>query len=438
MRVLTFRGGTHPADGKKFASSEPIREIKAGNELAFLTSQHIGAPAGPCVKKGDSVLAGQIIAEAGGFVSSPVHSSVSGIVKGIEKRRNAVGDLCDAIIIQNDGEYQYTSFNECSSLNDLKKEEILNRIREAGVVGMGGAGFPTAVKLSPKEPEKIDRILVNGAECEPFLTSDYRCMVEQPEKIVGGLKCILKLFDHAEGVICIEDNKPEAIRILSDAVQNESRIRVQTLKTKYPEGGERCLINAVTGREFNSGMLPADVGCIVDNVETVMAVYDAVILGKPVMERIFTVSGDAPNHPGNFKVPIGMYYSEIVEAADGFSEEPEKMISGGPMMGQALFGLDFPVAKTSSALTTFTKDQVAAMEPSPCIRCGKCVEVCPEHLVPQLMMSAAERHDMEEFQKLSGMECVECGCCAYTCPAKRPLTQAFKELRKAVAASRRK
>lgn len=438
MRVLTFRGGTHPADGKKFASSEPIREIKAGNELAFLTSQHIGAPAGPCVKKGDSVLAGQIIAEAGGFVSSPVHSSVSGIVKGIEKRRNAVGDLCDAIIIQNDGEYQYTSFNECSSLNDLKKEEILNRIREAGVVGMGGAGFPTAVKLSPKEPEKIDRILVNGAECEPFLTSDYRCMVEQPEKIVGGLKCILKLFDHAEGVICIEDNKPEAIRILSDAVQNESRIRVQTLKTKYPEGGERCLINAVTGREFNSGMLPADVGCIVDNVETVMAVYDAVILGKPVMERIFTVSGDAPNHPGNFKVPIGMYYSEIVEAADGFSEEPEKMISGGPMMGFAIYDLEIPVTKTSGGITCFRKDTVAKMKTSACISCGRCLRACPEHLMSTKLSDFAEHGDRESFEAYFGLECVECGTCSYVCPAKRPLAQNIKAMRRTILADKKK
>lgn len=438
MRVLTFRGGVHPFDGKKYASSQPIREIKAGKELAFLTSQHIGAPARPCVKKGDHVLAGQLIAEAGGFVSAPVYSSVSGTVKGIEKRRTAVGDLADAIIVENDEQYEEVSYEECPSPDRLSKEEILTKIRNAGVVGMGGAGFPTAVKLSPKEPDKIDYILVNGAECEPYLTSDYRCMVEQPEKIISGLSCILRLFDHAEGVICIEDNKPEAIRVLKKAAEGKDRIRVAAMKTKYPEGGERCLINAVTGRELNSKMLPADVGCIVDNVATVMAISDAVLLGKPVTSRVFTISGDAPEHPGNFKVPIGMYYAEIADLTGGFKSQPEKIISGGPMMGFALYDLKVPVTKTSGGITCFLSDPVSKTRPSPCINCGRCLRACPEHLMSTKLSDFAEHGDKASFEAYFGLECVECGSCSYVCPAKRPLAQNIKSMRRTILADKKK
>lgn len=438
MRVLTFRGGVHPFDGKKYASSQPIRDLKPGKELAYLTSQHIGAPAKPCVKKGDHVLAGQKIAEAGGFVSAPVYSSVSGTVKGIEKRRTAVGDLADAIIVENDEQYEEVSSEPCASTESLSKEDILQKIRDAGVVGMGGAGFPTAVKLSPKDPEKIDYILVNGAECEPYLTSDYRCMVEQPEKIVSGLSCILKLFDHARGVICIEDNKPEAIRVLTEAVRGKDRISVQPMKTKYPEGGERCLINAVTGRELNSKMLPADVGCIVDNVATVMAIHDAVVLGKPVISRVFTVSGDAPANPGNFRVPIGMYYSEIVEQAGGFKEQPEKIISGGPMMGFAVYDLQIPVTKTSGGITCFRKDSVSRVKPSACINCGRCLRACPEHLMSTKLSDFAEHGDKASFEAYYGLECVECGSCSYVCPAKRPLAQNIKSMRRTILADKKK
>ena len=343
--------------------------------------------------------------------------------------------------MENDGEEEaIEGFGEERDYTKLSKQEIRDIIKAAGIVGLGGAGFPTHVKLTPKDEAAIDHVIVNGAECEPFLTSDYRMMMERPEEIIGGLKVILSLFDNAKGIIGIENNKPEAIKKLTEMVKDEPRIEVCPLLTKYPQGGERTLIYAVTKREINSAMLPADAGCVVDNIDTVAAIYNAVCKSVPLQRKIITVTGDAVTNPQNFEVRLGTDYKRLLEAAGGFKggKEPEKMISGGPMMGQALFSLDFPVAKTSSALTTFTKDQVAAMEPTPCIRCGKCVEVCPEHLVPQLMMDAAERHDMERFQALSGMECVECGCCAFTCPAKRPLTQAFKELRKAVAASRRK
>lgn len=439
MGLATFKGGIHPFEGKELSQDKPIQVLLPKGEMVFPLSQHIGAPAKPVVAKGDQVLVGQIIGEAGGFISANVISSVSGTVKGIEPRLVANGSMAMSIIVENDGEYKtIEGYGEKRDYTKLSKDEIRGIVKEAGIVGLGGAGFPTHVKLAPKDDSKIDYIIVNGAECEPYLTSDYRMMMEEPEKIVGGLKVILQLFENAKGVIGIENNKPEAIKKLTEMVANEPRIEVCPLLTKYPQGGERTLIFAVTGRKINSSMLPADAGCIVDNTDTVISIYNAVCESTPLVRKIITVTGDAVANPQNFNVKLGTSYTEVIEAAGGFKEEPEKMISGGPMMGQSLFTLEFPVSKTSSALTCFTKDQVAAMAPTPCIRCGKCIEACPENIVPQMMMDAAERNDYEKFEKLNGMECVECGSCTFVCPAKRPLTQAFKEMRKTVAANRRK
>ena len=439
MGLATFIGGIHPYEGKELSENQPMEILTPKGEMVYPLSQHIGAPAKPLVKKGDQVFVGQRIGEAGGFVSAHVISSVSGTVKGIEKRLVANGAMVDSIIVENDREYKaIPGFGEDRDVSSLSKQDILDIVKEAGIVGLGGAGFPTHVKLAPKEPGKIDYVIVNGAECEPYLTSDYRILMEEPETVVEGLKVMLRLFDNAKGIIGSENNKPEAIRKMEALVKDEPGIEVRTLLTKYPQGGERTLIYATTGRKINSSMLPADVGCIVDNVDTVAAIYRAVCKQTPLIRKIITVTGDAIANPKNFSVRLGTSYQELIEAAGGFKTEPEKVISGGPMMGQALFDLSIPVSKTSSALTCLTKDQVAELEPTACIRCGRCVSVCPGRVVPQKIMKAAERHDLDAFVKLNGMECCECGCCAYICPARRPLTQAFKEMRKAVAMSRKK
>ncbi len=439
MGLATFKGGVHPYEGKELSENKPTQVLIPKGDMVYPMSQHIGAPATPLVKKGDKVLAGQKIGEASGFISANVICSVSGTVKAVEPRRVASGAMVNSIIVENDGEYQTVEgLGADRDPAKLSKQEIRDIVKEAGIVGLGGAGFPTHVKLMPKDENAIEYVLVNGAECEPYLTSDYRMMLEEPEKLVGGLKVILQLFDKAKGVIGIENNKPEAIKKMQELTKDEPRIEVCELLTKYPQGGERSLINAITGRKVNSSMLPADAGCIVDNVDTVIAIYMAVCKTTPLMRRIVTVTGDAIANPQNYNVKIGTNFQELVEAAGGFKTEPEKLIAGGPMMGMALFDLNIPVTKTNSALLCMTKDEVAANAPTPCIRCGKCVSVCPSHIVPVMMMKAALKGDCERFEKLNGMECVECGSCAFICPAKRPLTQAFKEMRKTVAANRRK
>ncbi len=438
MALLTFKGGVHPDDGKSLAKDKAIVSVKPEGALVYPVSQHIGAPASPVVAVGDRVLKGQKIAEAGGFVSAPVYASVSGTVKAIEPRFNPAGSKVNSIVIENDGEYEEVTYPEVKPLDEMTKEEILNVIAEAGIVGMGGAGFPTRVKLSPKEPDKIDYIIANCAECEPYITADYRRMMENAEELVGGMRAVLKLFDNAKGIFGVEDNKPDCIQKLKELTKDEPRMEVLSLKTKYPQGGERQLIYATTGRAINSAMLPADAGCVVDNVETMITINRVITEGKPSMERVVTVSGNAVNEPGNFLVPFGISQAELVEAAGGFKTEPEKIISGGPMMGFSMFTLDVPVTKTSSSILGFTKDEVAAHEPTACINCGRCVEACPSRLIPSRLSDFAEHHDEEAFTKHEGLECMECGSCSYVCPAKRPLKQAIGSMRKIALANRKK
>lgn len=438
MAKRTFRGGVHPYDGKALSKDKPIRDILPKGELVYPLSQHIGAPAKPIVEKGQRVLAGEKIAEAGGFVSSPVYSSVSGTVKCIEPRRTVTGDSINCIVIENDMQYEAALPIHSMEYKDMKREDIIRIIGEAGIVGMGGAGFPTQVKLSPKEPDKIDYVIVNCAECEPYLTSDYRKMLEEPDKLVRGLQIMLSLFPGAQGILAVEDNKPDCIETLRKQTEKTDHIFVRALMTKYPQGSERQLIYAVTGRTINSKMLPADQGCVVNNVDTVIAIRNAVDEGQPLIHRIVTVTGDAVKNPQNFRVKTGTLYSELIEEAGGFVAKPEKIVSGGPMMGFAIFDTDVPVTKTSSALLCMTRDEVSKWEVGPCINCGRCVEVCPSRLIPTRLAEHADHFNTAGFLELNGMECVECGSCTYICPAKRQLAQSIKSMRKTVLANRKK
>lgn len=438
MAKFTFVGGIHPYDGKDLSKDKPMKAVLPKGDLIYPLSQHIGAPAVPIVEKGEHVVAGQKIAEAAGFVSAPIYATVSGTVKGIEPCRVVTGDNVKSIIIENDHQYEEREYPPVRPMEEMTREEIVNQIKEAGIVGMGGAGFPTHVKMSPKEPEKIDYVIANCAECEPYLTSDYRRMIEEPEKLIEGLKVVLHLFPNAKGILAVEDNKPDCVELLKKLTKDEPKISVASLKTKYPQGSERHLIYAATGRAINSSMLPADAGCIVDNVDTLVAIRRAVLEGKPLMNRIVTVTGDAVANPQNFIVRIGTNYSELIEEAGGFKQDPVKIVSGGPMMGFGIFDLNVPTTKTSSALLCLTKDDVSETEPTACINCGRCVEVCPGRVLPKQLADMALHHDLEAFEKCNGLECCECGCCSYICPAKRPLTQAIKSARKMVLAEKKK
>ena len=438
MGLLTFKGGIHPDDGKRFSKDQPIQTLLPKGDLVYPLSQHIGAPANPVVKKGDHVLKGQLIADAGGFVSAPVYASVSGTVKGLEQRFNPAGSRTECIVIENDGEYREVEYEPVKPLAEMSREEILEKIAQAGIVGMGGAGFPTRVKLSPKEPEKIDYIIANCAECEPYITADYRRMLEYTDDLVSGMRVVLQLFPNAKGIFAVEDNKKDCIEKLKSTVANEQRMEVAALMTKYPQGAERQLIYAVTKRAINSSMLPADAGCIVDNVETMIGIHNAVVAGRPLMERLVTVSGDAVSAPGNYLVLLGTSHQELIEAAGGFTVQPKKLISGGPMMGFAMVTADAPVTETSSAILAFKEDEVEKSRETACINCARCVDVCPSRIIPSRLADYAIRHDEEGFVAMNGLECVECGSCSYVCPAKRPLKQAIGSMRKTALANKRK
>ena len=442
MEIKTFHGGVHPAEHKELSKESPLTQLLPKGELVYMTNQHIGKPASPVVKKGDRVLAGQIIAEAGGFVSANIVSSVSGTVKAVEPRKNASGGSAMAIVVENDGEYTLAEgvSVECDT-NGLTGQEILSKVQKAGIVGMGGAGFPTHVKLTVKTPEKIDYVIANGAECEPYITCDDQLMRTKAAEIVEGMEYMLRLFPNAKGVVVVENNKPEAIAAMEQACQGHDRVYVQPVKTKYPQGGERSLITVITGKHLKLGMLPADAGCVVDNVATIYAIYRAVKFNEPLMERGFTVSGDAVQNPGNFIVKIGTSHQELVDACGGFKQEPKKVLSGGPMMGFAMTGLEAPICKNNNALTCLTVDEVEIAEGqmTACLRCGRCSRACPLGLSPQLMQVAAIRKDYDRYEhKLYGLDCIGCGCCTYGCPAKRPLMQLFKTTKAEIMATKKR
>lgn len=427
MKQRTFRRGVHPFGGKDYAADCPIKTIPAEEIMVFPLSQHIGAPAKSVVAVGDRVLKGQLIAEAGGFISSPVYSSVSGTVKKIEKRRVTNGSMVDSIIIENDfQEEAVEGYSVDRALEGLTKEDVIDIVKNAGIVGMGGAGFPTGVKISPKNADDVDTLIINAAECEPYLTSDYRLILERAEEVIKGIKAALVALPSAKAVIGIEDNKPKAVKLLQIMVADEEKIDVCPLKTKYPQGGERQLIYAVTGRKINSRMLPADASCVVLNTATCVAICEAVYNNVPLIHRVMTITGEGVNSPCNVDVPLGISHSYLLEQCGGAKEDAVKFISGGPMMGMAMSTLDVPVVKTSSSILAYINDEVANLVETPCIHCGRCAKACPQRLVPQLMGKAIKSDDIEKFERIGGMECIECGCCSYGCPAKIPLTQMFK------------
>ena len=443
MKKVTFKGGVHPNDQKTFSRDIPFTVYEPKGDLVFPVSQHIGAPAVPVVKKGDEVLAGQIIAEAGGFVSANIISSCSGKVKAIEKRTTATGTKVQSIVIENDGEFRTVEgIGTEVDYKTLTKEEILAKIKAAGIVGLGGAGFPTHVKLAPKNADAIEYVIANGAECEPYITCDDQLMRTRTNEIVTGMEIMLALFPNAKGVVLIEENKPEAIAAMKKACEGHSKVNVLEVQTKYPQGGERSVITVVTGKHLKLGMLPADLGCVVDNVATIFAIYEAVCKSTPLMVKGLTVSGDAIKKPSNFLVRIGTNCAELVEAAGGIKDtvELKKAISGGPMMGFAMANLDVPIQKSNNAITLLGVDAVeeAFSQSTACIRCGRCNMACSLGLVPQMMADAAIRKDYERFEnKLYGMECVACGCCTFVCPAKRPLMQLFKQTKAEIVAAKR-
>ena len=439
MKLKSFRGGIHPFDGKALSMDSSITALKPKDELVFPVLQHIGAFANPIVAAGEHVLAGQIIAKAGSLISSDIISSVSGTVKAVEPRLTSSGDKIMSVVISNDGNYTLAEgIGKQRDYSKLSKDEIRNIIKESGIVGLGGAGFPTSVKLTPKDDNSIDYLIINGAECEPYITSDYRMMLERPEKLIGGIRIALSLFPNTKCVIGIEDNKPKAIELLSELCLSEEKIEVCPLKAKYPQGGERCLIRAIANRDIDSKKLPFDVGCIVINVASCVAVYDAVCLSTPLMKRIVTVTGDCVSKPSNFEAFIGTSVSELIDAAGGFSATPEKIIAGGPMMGSALFSTDVPVIKTTSSILALSSKEAARIEGTECIRCGRCSEVCPERLAPARIAKLAEKKRFDMFEEYRGMECIECGCCSYICPAKRLLTENIRFGKRSVLAKRAK
>ncbi|MBQ7624651.1 MAG: electron transport complex subunit RsxC [Clostridia bacterium] len=441
MRI-TFRGGVHPIEHKDLSCESALRLFDPKGEMVFPLSQHIGKPAKPVVQKGDAVLVGQTIAEADGYVSASVISSCSGTVKAVEKRRLISGAMAECVVIDNDGQFTLAEgVGKETALSSLSEEDILSKIQKAGIVGLGGAGFPAHVKFKPKDPSAIKYVIANGAECEPYLTCNDRLMREAPETIVAGLLIVLRLFPNARGIIAIEKNKPEAIAAMKTAA-GATGIEVRPLRTKYPQGGEHNLIQTVTGIDYPVAKLPADVGCVVSNVGTLYAIERAVAHNEPLFTHVLTVSGDAVKNPSNFIVRDGTSFAELIEACGGVKEGKtvEKVLSGGPMMGFAVGSLDVPVQKTTNGILLRAVDKVAKAEArqTACLHCGRCTTVCPAGLIPQLMADAAADGNLERYEnKLYGLECVACGSCTYICPAKRPLTQTFKQVKAEIMAKKR-
>lgn len=429
MKLLTFKKGIHPPYHKEATNQKPIEVYMPQKELIFPMQQHIGSPCKPLVQRGEQVFVGQKIGEATSAVSAPIHSSVSGKVLAVEERLSHQGIKVMSVVVENDFKYEDHPTLKRSKNKDYKKlnrNEIIEIVKQAGLVGMGGAAFPTYIKLTPPEDKAVQYIIVNGAECEPYLTSDHRVMLEESERIINGLKILLRVFPKAKVVIGVEDNKRDAFNKLAEAAKKQKRISLKMLHTKYPQGSEKHLIYALTNRQVPSGGLPIDVGCVVFNIDSVVAIWRAVTKGRPIMRRIVTVSGSGVKNPCNLKVRIGTSYRELLEYANWDEENTVKIISGGPMMGQAISNIDVPVTKGTAAILCFTKEDLPKGTIQNCIRCGKCIEVCPMDLLPNVIQHNAIHYEYDQFTENNGMDCIECGCCSYICPAKRELVQSIR------------
>lgn len=424
MQFKTFRmGGVHPPEGK-ITSGKAIETFPIGTEMVFMASQHLGAPSEVLVAKGDKVLAGQPIAKATGFVSAQLHSSVSGTVTKIDKVVDASGYPKPAIYITVEGDEWMPEIDRSETLVrecNLDPKAIIDLVSQAGIVGMGGATFPAHVKLSVPPGKTAEYLIINGVECEPFLTSDHRLMLEKPEELLVGISILRKALGNPKTVVGIERNKMDAINLLIEKAKNFEGIEIQPLIVKYPQGGEKQLIEAVTKREVPAGKLPIDVGCVVQNVGTAFAVYEAVQKHKPLFERVVTVTGPSLTQPGNFMVRVGTPISKLLEAAGGLPEDTGKVISGGPMMGKALKNIDAPVTKGTSGILVLPKKLAERKTPDSCIRCSKCSQGCPMGLEPWLLYKLGQGSDTEWMEREDIMSCIECGCCSFTCPANLPL-----------------
>lgn len=432
-----FKGGIHPGYHKELANASAIQELPLPKKLIVPMSQHLGAPAKPIVRAGDIVKANQLIAEAGGFISAPVHAPAGGKVVEIVPSQTASGGRCGAIVLETDPNAEVLHLHAIPEWRTADRKALIALIGEAGVVGMGGAGFPTKVKLSPPADKPIDTVILNGAECEPYLTSDHRMMVEHAPQIRIGAEIMRYVLNATRIRVAIESNKPDAIAAMKKAFEGiDGDVAIVELKTQYPQGSEKQQIYTVTGREVPRGGLPMDTGCVVENVSTVFAIYDAVVNGNPLTHRVVTVTGNAVARPANFHAPFGTTYQELIDAAGGFKERAVKVLSGGPMMGFAQTNLNAPTGKTTSGITTLTASEVTCFSSQACISCGRCVDACPMRLIPSEISQFVEADDIEGAQKANLMDCIECGSCAFVCPAHRPLVHHFRRAKGIVVAQR--
>ena len=436
--AFTFKGGMHIPDYKDLTSHKPVRSLPGDKVHIYPLQQHIGAPLELKVAVGDSVKVGQVLADTDAFVSAPVHSSVSGVVTDIKPHLHPSGAKVTSVFVENDFEYTVCEDIKPYDPENMTREEMLAVVRNSGIVGMGGAGFPTHVKLSPPPDKNIDCLIINGAECEPYITADHRRMLEEPDAIVDGIGIVLKILGINKCCVGIETNKEDAIRVMMEKTKDIPSIEIFPLKPKYPQGAEKQLIYAITKRMVPSGGLPADAGVIVMNIDTVTQISKTFRTGLPLTKRVVTVSGDAIAEPDNFEVYTGVTFQYMIDAAGGFCADAKKIIMGGPMMGISQYSTEPPVVKTTSSILALTQEGGNYDDYSPCIKCGKCVDNCPMHLMPLYLNKFALSNDLEKCEEYNILDCIECGLCSFLCPGKQGILHNIRVSKQKILENRRK